>query len=332
MAKNVGDDNDFIRELKEKRKNNPGTPMLLRQPPEGKGLSLEELVDNSNETQPVSENVFSSKQENGTLIDAPLDLLDDSPFQPRMAYDDQYIKELSGSFLEVGQTDVITVRAKKDRLEIIDGHCSKRAAQLAGWTSLRARLVEVNDRDAEMAALVQNDTRKGLTDYERACLYKRTMDQGYAGTQTQVARIFGRGQSRVSQVMTMLELPVSILQVLNKHPALFGYRTAKDIQDLLSLYPEEEALILQAIERLLHGASSTSIKGWVTQSLSKKRGRPTKPKTISVLDAQGITAFRAKVNSRQVIIDLVKPGIDPMEAQQWIVEVLSQRIVKSESN
>lgn len=321
MAKKATGDIDFIKDLVSHRTAKPST-MVFNKPPEGAGLSLDEMLGQTSTPAKNEENQSEPAEE--VIADISLELFDDSPYQPRLGYDDQDLQELCGSFLEVGQTTPITVRPMASgRFEIIAGHRRMRSAKLAGWKSIKTRIVILTDQQAEAAALVENEARKDLTDFERAKLYKRALDRGIAKTQAQAARIFGRTQGRISQVMAMLELPDSIQSILCQHPALFGYRAARDILDLIKRHPEEEEVIVQAVMRLLSGASSSSIKEWVSKTLSKKNVLPDKADPVLTFNGSGKLAFKTSINLNRIMVD-VKSG-DPLETQKWIVELLNSK-------
>jgi ParB family chromosome partitioning protein len=326
MAKEKGlSEADFIRTLKSQEASAKPQGMVLNKPPQGQGKSLDELLSGNAPNQTGSNVGNEVAAESGSIFKVALHLLADSPFQPRLKYDETYIHDLAGSLQEVGQKEVITVRPVGSGFEIINGHCRVRAAQLVGWTDIEARVVAADNREAELSALVQNETRKDLTEYERARLYKRAIDAGLARTQSGAAKIFGRSEGRISQALSMLGLPQPILDLLNQHPALFGYRTAKDILDLLKRHPDEEALITQAVERLLNGAQASSIKGWVEQALSNRRGRPKKAEPIKVSNLEGQVVFKVKGAANQIVIDLA-PGTDFELVWQWVVDDLRKRI------
>lgn len=319
MVKKVDSDADFLAELRASRQADPKPPaMLLNKPPAGTGKSLDELL----QTEAAKDLPGAAP---GAFNKVALDLLRDSPFQPRLGYDAGYIQELCGSLQAVGQKEVITVRPAGAGFEIINGHCRVRAARLAGWPDIDARIVAADDREAEVSALVQNEARQDLTDYERARLYRRALDAKLAKNQAAVARMFGCSEGRVSQALGMLELPAAIQDFLSQHPGLFGYRTAREILDLLQRHPGEEALVVQAVGRLTQGAQAATVKTWVQQALSRKRGRPAKNEAAKIADASGKLAFVTKANARQVVVD-VMPGLDPATVRAWIEEDLRKRI------
>ncbi len=320
MAKKAESDADFLAELRASRQADTKPPaMLLNKPPAGTGKSLDEMLQTEAAKSP------SGTAAPGAFSKIGLDFLQESPFQPRLSYDEGYIRELSGSLQAVGQKEVITVRPAGAGFEIINGHCRARAARLASWTEIDARIVAADDREAEVSALVQNEARKDLTDYERARLYRRALDAKLAKNQAAVARMFGCSEGRVSQALGMLELPSAIQDLLSQHPGLFGYRTAREILDLLKRHPDEEALMVQAVERLTQGAQAASVKAWVQHALSRKRGRPAKHEAAKIADGAGKVAFVTKANARQVVVE-VMPGLDPATVRAWIEEALRERL------
>lgn len=326
MAKEKGlSEADFIRTLKSQETPTKPQNMVLNKPPQGQGKSLDELLASDEANQAGGDVSDGLAAQPGAIVKIAMQLLIDSPFQPRLKYDEVYIHDLAGSLQEVGQKEVIKVRPVDSRFEIIDGHCRVRAARSLGWSEIDGRMVLADDREAELSALILNETRKDLTEYERARLYRRAIDAGLAKTQSGAAKIFGRSEGRISQALSMLDLPGPILNLLNQHPSLFGYRTAKDILDLLKRHPSEEALIIQAVERLVNGAQASSIKGWVEQALSNRRGRPKNAEPVKVTNPEGHVVFRVRGAANQIVVDLA-PGTDPGLTRQWIVDHLRERI------
>lgn len=101
------------------------------------------------------------------LID--LDLIDDSPSQPRTHYPDDYIAGLAASMKVVGMISPMLVRRKADgRYENVFGHCRKRGARAAGLKQGPAFVRDLTDAESAQLQAVENLQRKDLDAFDEA--------------------------------------------------------------------------------------------------------------------------------------------------------------------
>lgn len=257
-------------------------------------------------------------------VQIPLSLVDDSPYQPRIVYDPAEIDNLAHSLAAAGIEDPIMVRVKDGgRYELISGHRRVRAARSLGWSEIQANVVEKDDRQAELATMVQNEARVDLTDYERGKLYQAAIASAFGQTQTEVANLFGTSQGRVSACMAMLKLPPNIISLLEDRPDLFSRSCGEAISKLMKAYPDELTLIEEAVLRIKEeGADQKSVTQWVHQMVKQKRGAAiSKPRAI-VTDEAGREMFVVKRTEREVAIQLKAPEISAAEVENVILAVL----------
>lgn len=172
------------------------------------------------------------------LVRIKVDLLDDSPYQPRLGYDEGKLAELAES-LRHRQIDPLLVRRKSGgRFEIISGHRRRRAAPMAQLDELDCRVVNVNDSEARVLVLAANEPREDFTDYERALAYRGILEEGKVGgevrSQRQLAAKVGVDVALVNRRLSMLDLPEVVQEVLRAHPGVFSSRWVKKLQELTS--------------------------------------------------------------------------------------------------
>lgn len=257
----------------------------------------------------------------------PLNLIDDSPYQPRDLYDQEEIDSLGHSFAAAGQEEKITVRRKANgRYELIKGHRRTRAARSIGWEEIDAEIVIKDDREAKLSAMVSNEGRVDLTDYERAKMYQETINDGYAKTQTDLAHIFSAKQGHVSMRMAMLKLPQRFTDMLDKNPDLFSATTAGTIAGLLKDYPAEIDLVESAVKRLHEGASQNSIKSWFEQMHKAKHKDVTKKDQPVVTDPSGREMFKLKVSNREITVSIKAHEMDAKEIEELVMTTLRNRV------
>lgn len=132
--------------------------------------------------------------------DLHLDELHDSPYQPRGAYDEDALRELTESIRANGFIGAITVRPVGETWEIVGGHRRTRAARAAGLTSVPALVRDLSDDDARRFALVDNLAREDLLPWEEGAGYLGLMDTGMSmqAVAKHTGRAFATVQSRVA--------------------------------------------------------------------------------------------------------------------------------------
>lgn len=259
-----------------------------------------------------------------TITTILLAQIDDSPYQPRMHYDPVEIDNLAHSLAAAGIEDPIMVRAKPDgRYELIGGHRRTRAARSLGWTDISANIVAKDDRQAELATMVQNEARVDLTDYERGKLYQAAMTSGFGKTQADIANLFGCSQPRVSKCMSMLKLPDAYRKLLDAAPDLFGANCAETILSLLKEYPDEHVLIEEAVHRISHeGADQKSVRQWMQQMIKQKEGLA-KPKARAVVtDRAGQELFVLRPAGREMTVQIKMPQMDSKVVEEAVLMAL----------
>lgn len=98
-----------------------------------------------------------------------LELIDDSPTQPRTHYPQDYLDGLAASMRAVGMISPMLVRPKAGgRFENVFGHCRKRGAGLAGLTHGPCFVRELSDAEAAQLQAVENLQRKDLDAFDEA--------------------------------------------------------------------------------------------------------------------------------------------------------------------
>ncbi|MBE6148783.1 MAG: ParB/RepB/Spo0J family partition protein [Firmicutes bacterium] len=126
-------------------------------------------------------------------------------FQPRLAFEDSSLRELSDSIKQHGIIQPLVLRKIGDKYEIIAGERRYKAATMAGLTSVPAVLSQIDDKTSAEVAVVENVQRRDLTAIEEAKSYKALLDQGYM-SQEQLAKKMGLSQSAISNKLRLLNL------------------------------------------------------------------------------------------------------------------------------
>ena len=139
----------------------------------------------------------------------PIEFLKPNPRNPRRAFSDIELNELSDSIKQHGVIQPIVVRPVKgmqDRFEIIAGERRWRAAQSAGLHEIPIVPVDVSDHVALEIAIVENVQREDLNAMEEAQGYHALANE-FKRTQDEIAKIVGKSRSHVANMMRLTKLP-----------------------------------------------------------------------------------------------------------------------------
>lgn len=171
----------------------------------------------------------------------PVDDIIPNRFQPRLAFDETGLKELSESIKQHGIIQPLVLRRLGDKFEIIAGERRYKAATMAGLNKVPAIISNIDDNQSAEVALVENIQRRNLTAIEEAKSYKSLLDRGYL-TQEQLAEKMGVSQSSVANKLRLLNLDEEVQN------ALLNERISeRHARALLSLPKDEQQKWLKKI-------------------------------------------------------------------------------------
>ena len=149
----------------------------------------------------------------GSIVWLPAEEIAPNPVQPRKAFEDKALEELSQSIRSYGILNPLTVRCRGGKYELVAGERRLRAAKLAGLTEVPCILLDVNMEDASLIALVENLQRKDLDFIEEAIGLSRLIRM-FGLSQEEAARRIGKSQSAVANKLRLLKLPRDVLEGL----------------------------------------------------------------------------------------------------------------------
>ena len=144
----------------------------------------------------------------------PISKVEPRSDQPRKAFDDAALEELTESIRQYGLIQPITVRRiDSGYYQIIAGERRWRAARAAGLTEVPVRILEADDRRAMELALVENLQREDLNPIEEARGYQ-TLMQEYGLTQEETAAAVGKSRPTVANALRLLGLSPATLALV----------------------------------------------------------------------------------------------------------------------
>src|SRR5919197_4539248 len=112
----------------------------------------------------------------------PVDNITPNPEQPRIAFDEESLSELSASIQEHGVLQPILVRPLgSNEYQLIAGERRWRASKAAGRTTIPALVEEIDDETALEIAIIENLQREDLSPLDEASMYDRMIhEHGYS--------------------------------------------------------------------------------------------------------------------------------------------------------
>lgn len=146
----------------------------------------------------------------------PLDLINDEAFTLRTSIDG--IEELANSIRNLGLIEPVVVRRTKGEkpYELIAGHRRLKACKMLGCKTIKAVILNVNDKDAYLIAIAENLQRKSLNPIEEAVSYYNYVHKKGWGGLSELAKNIGKSPAYISMYIKLLELPVEVQELIAK--------------------------------------------------------------------------------------------------------------------
>lgn len=144
-----------------------------------------------------------------TFEQLPIDHIDPNPRQPRGAFDEEPLQELTASIEAVGVLQPIVVRPNGERYQIVMGERRVRAARTAGLDRIPAIVRTTDDDQLLRDALLENVHREDLNPLEEAAAYEQLL-LDFGITQEELAARLGRSRPVIANAMRLLRLPGSV--------------------------------------------------------------------------------------------------------------------------
>lgn len=238
-----------------------------------------------------------------TYREIPVPVIAPNPEQPRQVFDDEPLNELAHSIREFGLMQPIVVRsipresrpraleiarernpqAPQPEFEIIMGERRWRAAQIAGLDTLPTIVRETDDSSMLRDALLENIHRVQLNPLEEAAAYQQLLEE-FDVTQAELAEKIGRSRPVITNMIRLLQLPVSVQSrvaagVLSAGHAraLLGLRAENAVQEELANRIIAEGLSVRATEE----AVTLANRDGLSDETPKKREPVPQPERLT---------------------------------------------------
>jgi ParB family transcriptional regulator, chromosome partitioning protein len=186
----------------------------------------------------------------------PIDLLDPNPFQPRMNFDEDMLRDLAESIRTQGVLQPILVRPHPDvplRYQIIAGERRWRAAGISGLHEIPVICRELNDMESAAAALIENLQRENLNPIEEAEGYQRLI-KNFGLTHEALGTAVSKSRGHVGNIMRLLTLPEPVRDEVRNGTLSLGHaRAMLTLPDAARIASEvvKKGLSVRQTERLV---------------------------------------------------------------------------------
>ena len=243
------------------------------------------------------------------VYEIPQDLIIPNPNQPRKRFDFDGLEELAQSIRENGILQPITVRSTQDKkFELIAGERRLRAARLVGMTKIPALVIDIQQKDSALFALIENLQRQDLSFFEEAEAIE-TLITDYKMSRDDVAKKLSIAQSTLSNKLRILKLPEEMRFRLAK--AGLTERHARALLSLEDDAQRERALSIMIDRHLTVQESERMIE----QMLS----RNSKTRT----NLRGLRDVRLFINTLNHAVDTIRrAGVDADTARSETEEYI----------
>ena len=201
--------------------------------------------------------------ETGRVVFLPARSIRPNPAQPRKVFRTEAMAELSESIRRHGVLQPLSVRRSGTVYELIAGERRLRAAQMAGLTEVPCIVMQMDDQESGMAAMIENLQRQDLDFIEEAMGISRLMES-FEMSQEQVARMLGKSQSAIANKLRLLRHSEAVLNALRASGL-----TERHGRALLKLEREEEKIAV-IDEILRQGMNVARTEKYIQELLENK--------------------------------------------------------------
>lgn len=238
-----------------------------------------------------------------------IDSVRPNPYQPRKQFSKSALEELRESIRQYGVIQPINVRKiTNNNYELVAGERRLRAAVMAGLKEIPAIIVNVNDNDSAVMALIENLQREDLNYMEEAEGYNNLINE-HGFTQEELAHKIGKSQSTVANKIRLLRLSPLVKKILADNNL-----TERHARSLLKLNDEQFQLkvLKHVCERGLNVKKTEELVEKVIEKyLNRDKEKPAERKFTKT-----IKDIRIFVNTIRQAIDLMKKsGVNAKAAQ-----------------
>lgn len=151
--------------------------------------------------------IFQKEKTINRVVLLPAAEIEPNPAQPRTAFDCSALNSLADSIRQNGILQPLTVRKNRNgRYELIAGERRLRAARIAGLSQVPAIILQTNEKDSAVLALLENLQREDLNFFEQAAALASAIVE-WNVTQEEAALRLSMAQSTIANKIRLTRIP-----------------------------------------------------------------------------------------------------------------------------
>lgn len=208
-----------------------------------------------------------------TVVEIPIELIDESPSNPRHVITQAMVDVLAESIKLEGQKNPAKARPKEGgRYELFAGHIRRLAALKAGLTTLKCLVYDLTPEQAFLEAVLDNRGQQmtWLDDYlvvERRTLLFPDMKQGPMAARLEVAQSTISNAKKLAKLLNQASRDLIYQQLINSAPYQVTQRVAAALGGLATGAPDDaakvEAALRVAVARQMKEKEAAKLAQWV---------------------------------------------------------------------
>lgn len=160
-------------------------------------------------------------------MDIAIDLIKPSPYQPRLTFD---VEDLKEEIQKDGLLSALVVRKRDEYYELLDGERRLRTLKELGWKMVPVDVREVDDNIARRSVYKLNKIRENYTVEEEAKYFKKLSDEGMKPYQIEME--LGADHNWVQACLNIWKFPEDIQSAVFQARRGTHYLFMSDIQSL----------------------------------------------------------------------------------------------------
>jgi ParB family chromosome partitioning protein len=276
------------------------------------GISATRVVRPIEETDEVQYEISATL---ATLAEVPVDSISPNPRQPRQAFDEESLAELTHSIKEVGLLQPPVVRQTgANRYELVMGERRWRACLAAGFATMPVIIKQTGDDALLLDALLENLHRSQLNPLEEGAAYDQLL-KDFGCTHEELASRIGRSRPQISNTIRLLKLPASV-----QRKVAAGVLSAGHARAILGLIDPD------AMERLANRIVSEGLSVRATEEIvalggdekktRKRNAKPVSPRLNEIserLSDRYETRVRVELGKRKGKMTIEFASIEDLE-------------------
>lgn len=165
----------------------------------------------------------STVNEKGELVvNIPLAHIVANPNQPRKTFDEESIRALALSIEKVGLLQPISVVSENGKYTVVAGERRLRAVKSLGQETIKAIVVNADERLIAELALIENLQREDLNPVDEAEAYL-SLTRTHSLTHEQISDLVGKSRAHISNFIRLLTLQDGELEALKDGSLSVGH-------------------------------------------------------------------------------------------------------------